>query len=213
MTGFLALLPGGIGAAMTLAVFADFNAPGWPREYEAAVAIAAGLIAYGVAALGVRRLALQENQIEAMLENAGIDPHYEAMRTGRVVAEGRARLKRMHDASRGRTEPLKEALADLEAKMEPLFAEMLTAPETARRADEIFRRILPRLEATFLEYCDYAGLGDGVIDTVETRNRVIAALNNTSETAERARRAVIETTGETVDVSLSVLENTLARQR
>ncbi|KUF08762.1 hypothetical protein [Pseudoponticoccus marisrubri] len=207
------LLPGTLGAAAGLAVYLRFNLATWPREAEAGVAIALALAVFALARWSVTQLLREENRAEAMLARAGIDPHHGALRAARMVEEARARLHSMQAAGARRTPPLRAALDGLDAALEALFEDMLQNPETTRRAEDLLRRSLPRVEAAFLDYCRFAERGDGVVDTEQTRARMIAALEDTRQAAERARQDLIMASAEEADVALSVLEGTLARSR
>lgn len=207
------IVPGLLAASATLSVYLRFNLADWPREQEAAVAIVIGLAVYALARWSVAQILREENRAEAMLAQAGIDPGHSALRAAGMVEDARARLAAMQAAGRHRKPALREALSDLERRLEALFGDMLENPATTRRAEDLLRRSLPRVESAFLDYCRFAERGDGVIDTEQTRARLIEALGQTAEAADRARQDLILASAEEADVSLRVLETTLARSR
>jgi len=205
--------PGLIGAGATLTVYLRLNVASWPRELEAGVAIAIGLAVLAITRWSVTQILKEENQAEAMLAQAGITPDQSALRAAGIVEDARARLRSMQSAGKHRKPVLRKALADLERQLEGLFDDMLENPETTHRAEDLLRRSLPRVEAAFLDYCRFAERGDGLVDTEQTRARLIAALGDTGAAADRARQDVIMASAEEADVSLRVLESTLARSR
>ncbi|MDV7144135.1 hypothetical protein R3X27_15715 [Tropicimonas sp. TH_r6] len=207
------LFPGALGAAAVLITWRVFDGAEIAREIEAATAILAGLITWGLAEFGLPRAMARESEIEKKLVNAGLDTNQEALRALSYAEEARDRVARMRGAAQKRTKPLLAALEAFEDKLAPLLEDTVTSPETARRADDLLRRTLPRLEEAFVEYCAFADRGDGVVDTQETRDRMIQTLAETGEKVDGARRAIIQTTRDDVDVSLGVLEDTLARSR
>lgn len=213
MTGAAGLLPGMAGAATVLVVFFSFNAAGLPREIEAAAAILCGLVTWGVVAWALPRALRRPSEIEALLAEAGQQADYAARRTARLVLEARESLARMDAAIRPRKPELRAAYADFAARMAPLLDDLMTAPETARRADGLLRRTLPRIESAVMDFCAFAERGDGVIDTAETRGRLIDALEGAGEAADRARRDAISRSGVDVSVSLDILETTLSHSR
>lgn len=207
------IVPGLLGAGATLAVYLRFNLADWPREMEAGAAIAAGLAIFALSHWSVAQILREENRAEAMLARAGIDPDQSALRAAGMVEDARGRLAAMQRAGEHRRPALRAALADLEQRLETLFGDMLENPATTRRAEDLLRRSLPRVESAFLDYCRFAERGDGVIDTEQTRARLIEALVRTAEAADRARQDLIQASAEEADVSLRVLETTLARSR
>lgn len=210
---FLHIVPGLLGAVATLAIYFQLNLADWPREYEAGVAIVLALVIFALARWCVAQIVREESRAEAMLAQAGIEPDQTALRAAKLVAQARTRLSAMQSAGRQRKPELQDALTDLNKRLEALFADMLHNPQTVRRADDLLRRSLPRVDAAFLDYCRFAERGNGVVDTDETRARLIAALGDTGNAADRAREDLIMATGEDADVSLRVLEGTLARSR
>jgi len=208
-----ALAPGLAGALAVVAVYLSFNAAAVPREIEAAAAVASGLAVWAAVAWALPRALRRPSEIEALLAEAGQGGDYAARRTAQLVIEARARLARMDAAIRPRRPELRAAYAEFDERMEPLLDDLMTAPETARRADELLRRTLPRIEGAVTDYCAYAERGDGVVDTAETRGRLIDALKGAGEAADRARRDAMARSGIDVAVSLDILETTLAHSR
>jgi len=206
-------VPGGIGAAATLTVFSAVNMPDWPREIEAVLAACVGLGLFAICRWCVTQITREESTAETMLAEAGISAEQSALRAAGMIETARGQLAAMEQAGRDRRPELRAALGDLTQRMERLFDDMLAKPETTRRAEDLLRRSLPRVEAAFLDYCRFAERGDGVVDTQETRSRLIAALVDTGAAVDRARKDLIRAKAEDADISLSVLEGTLARSR
>lgn len=212
-TAGLHILPGVLGALAALAVYLRFNLAAWPREAEAGVAIGLGWLAFGLSRWAVNRLLREESRAERMLAEAGRTSDHSALRTARMVEEAQARLARMQDAGHDRREALRTALADCDSRFEGLFADMLSSSDTARRGEDVLRRTLPRLESAFVDYCAFAARGDGLVDTDDTRERLITALDSAGAAADRARKDIIQTSAEEADISLQVLESTLTHSR
>jgi hypothetical protein len=200
-------------ALTTVLVFINFNAAELPREIEALAAIASGAIVLMLGKAFFAMVERRESEIEKMLETAGVDNDHAALRAARFVATARERISNMESALEARPCSLKSSFAEFVAKIEPLFEDMLTSPETATRADDLVRRILPRLESSVIDYCAYAARGDGVIDTAETRSRLIGAFENAGAAADRARQDALEMSGIDVSASLDVLETSLTHSR
>jgi hypothetical protein len=213
MQQLLHIVPGLIGAAATVAVYVRLDLANWPREYEAGAAITLGLAIFVISRWSVVQILRVENRAEAMLAQAGIDPDHNALRAARMVEDARTRLAFMRSAGANRKPELRAALTNLEERLEALIDDVLENPATARRADDLLRRSLPRVESAFLDYCRFAERGNGVVDTDETRARLITALDDTGTAADRAREDLIRATADDADVSLRVLEGTLARSR
>ena len=209
----LHIIPGILGALTALSIYLQFNLGSWPREAEAACAIAAGWLTFAVVNWAVEQILRPESQAENMLADAGVDNDYSALRAAQSVQEAQARFARMQVAGARRREALKTALSDCEARFAALFADMLSSVETARRADTLLRRTLPRVESAFIDYCAFADRGDGLVDSADTRARLIAALQDASDAALRAQKSIIQTSAEEAEVSLQVLESTLTHSR
>lgn len=211
---FSPILPASFVASISiLAIYANFNAASVPRELEALAAVGVGLL---VLALCTRFFAMafqRESEIEKMLDTAGVDKDHAALRAARLVATARERVSAMQAALEGRSTSLTASFNDFAARIDPLFDDMIASPETATRADDLVRRILPRLEGAVIEYAAFAARGDGVVDTVETRTRLIGAFENAGAAADRARRDALEMSGIDITASLDVLESSLTHSR
>lgn len=213
MIRFLLLIPGLLGAFAITTVYNTFNSADLAREIEAGTAILTGWGVFFVASIAMPMLLRAESEVEKMLENAGVSADHAAMRAARHVEKSKAHVSSMREALSGRSESLRDAFNALSAKLEPLFEDMITSPDTASRADDLTRRILPRLASAVQNYCAYAARGDGVVDTEEARARLINAFENAGAAAERARRDALEMSEIDVTASLDVLETTLSHPR
>ena len=213
MTRALLLMPALLGALSIVMVYSTFNSADLAREIEAGTAILIGWGIFFIASIAMPMLLRAESEAEKILENAGVSADHAAIRAARHVEKSKAHVSSMGEALSGRSETLQGAFNSLSAKLEPLFEDMITSPDTASRADDLTRRILPRLSSAVQDYCAYAARGDGVVDTEETRARLISAFENAGAAAERARRDALEMSEIDVTASLDVLETTLAHPR
>lgn len=207
------LLPVVLGSATMIVAYTNFNAAALPREVEAGIAILAGWIAAFAATRAVRMISREESIVEKMLEDAGVSANHSSLRAAQLVHKGRSHVASMAAALATRSATLQSAFEDFANALEPLFENMLASPETAKRADDLVRRILPRIASAVQDYCHFAEYGDGIVDLSETRARLISAFEDAGAAAGRAHRDVLGMSEIDVTASLEVLETTLSHSR
>jgi hypothetical protein len=198
----------------TVSFFFSFDLPDLAREIEAVISLGAGLLFTAAIVYFARLTASTEDPLTAMARQArergagDVDA-----RTLELVHTARLKTDKMVHISQGRVEAFRQAVKNFAEVMECLYDDILTSPEIRRRADNLIRRTLPRLAEAVETYVEYAERGTDLVDPTEMRARVIEALTNASEQAERVRIDAIEGVESNVEVALDVLESSFAYER
>ena len=205
-------LPAVIGMAAALALFARLDLAAWPREAEAALAIAAGWAFWASATAALTAILLRENRLERRLLEAGIALDADLLRAARAIEAAELQWSGLRGALEEAAPPALQApLAEADRHLGRVVGLVLTAPNTVGQVRPLLSKSLPRLVDAMSGYLAVVGRSAPGQDISAQTDRAVAALELFAGQARAIEASLFAALQDEADISLEVFDESVGR--